>query len=99
MTSSIAITRGTNPVVGSRPIADSWVEADRKDAPDSWEAQYTCIAVDGDVAVATGYSKYLTPDGETQTIYDNCFVMRFAEDGRCASFTEFFMERPTSQRK
>jgi ketosteroid isomerase-like protein len=82
------------PVVGSETIAKSWVEAERKDEPDSWEADYSCIAIDGDVAVATGYSKYLTPEGTIRTIYDNCFVMRFAADGRCASFTEFYMERP-----
>lgn len=83
------------PVVGAQTIAKSWVEDDRIDEPGSWEADYKCIAVDGDTAVATGYSQYLiAPDGEIRTIYDNCFIMRFATDGKCSSFTEFFMERP-----
>jgi hypothetical protein len=25
--------------------------------------------------------------------FDNCFLMRFAEDGRCEEFTEYFIER------
>ena len=27
--------------------------------------------------------------------FDNCFVMRFDETGRCRDFTEWFMQRPT----
>ena len=83
------------PVVGAQTIAKSWVEDDRKDEPGSWEAKYDCIAVDGETAVATGYSRFLdAPGGDTRTTYDNCFIMRFADDGRCSSFTEFYMERP-----
>ncbi len=86
------------PVIGAQTIAKSWVEDDRKDEPGSWEAQYQCVAVDNETAVATGYSKYLGgPGGATRTIYDNCFIMRFAEDGKCSSFTEFFMERQKEQ--
>jgi hypothetical protein len=29
-----------------------------------------------------------------EQVFDNCFVMRFDNDGRCAEFTEWFMERP-----
>ena len=83
------------PVVGADTIAKSWVAADNRDEPNTWEAEYRCIAVDGDTAVATGHSTYLVaPGGDTRTVYDNCFVMRFTDDGRCRSFTEFFMERP-----
>jgi hypothetical protein len=52
------------------------------------------VAIDGDVAVATGSSTYLRADGSTDKVYDNCFVMRFDPDGRCSSYTEWFMERP-----
>ena len=38
------------------------------------------MAVDGDVAVATGSSTYLSgPGGPVEKVYDNCFVMRFDE--------------------
>ena len=49
---------------------------------------------DGDAAVATGWSSYKdSTDGPVSRTYDNCFVMRFAEDGRCREFTEWFMRR------
>jgi hypothetical protein len=43
--------------------------------------------------VATGSSTYLREDGGIDKVYDNCFVMRFDPDGRCSSYTEWFMER------
>jgi hypothetical protein len=32
--------------------------------------------------------------GPVENQFDNCYVMRFAPDGRCAEFTEWYMERP-----
>jgi ketosteroid isomerase-like protein len=82
------------PVRGAGQVADSWVTEDTIDEPGTYEAAYEAIAVEGDVAVATGSSTYTNPDGSLRTIYDNCFVMRFDPDGRCSEFTEWFMERP-----
>jgi hypothetical protein len=81
-----------DPIVGSERIADSWLE-DRDDA-DSWDAAYAPVAVDGQVAVASGSSTYTNPDGTIRAIFDNCFVIRFDDDGRCSEFTEWFMKRP-----
>ncbi len=54
------------------------------------------VAVDGDVAVATGSSTYLSgPGGPVEKAYDNCFVMRFDSAGRCREFTEWYVERPS----
>ncbi len=39
----------------------NWLE--EPDAPGSWEAQYAPIAVEGNVAVAQGRTRYLLPDG------------------------------------
>ena len=51
--------------------------------------------MDGDVAVVIGSSTYTRgPGGPIDEIYDNCFVMRFDDDGRCREFTEWFMKRP-----
>jgi hypothetical protein len=44
--------------------------------------------------VATGTSTYLAADRSVDKVYDNCFLIRFAPDGRCREFTEWFMERP-----
>ena len=55
---------------------------------------YEVYAVDGDRAVATGYSRYLATDDAPQRTYQNCFLLRFDDDGRCVEFTEFYMEEP-----
>ncbi len=49
-------------------------------------------AVDGDRAVAVGYSRYLAMAERPERTYHNCFLLRFADDGRCGEFTEYFME-------
>jgi ketosteroid isomerase-like protein len=69
-------------------------EAGTRDDPGTYEAEYRCIAVDGDVAVATGSSSYKdSVDGPVVRVYDNCFVMRFDSEGRCREFTEWFIQR------
>ena len=76
-----------DPVSGRDAIVKDWTTD--PDAPGSWEAEYRPLAVDGDVAVATGESRYT--NGRT---YSNIFVCRFDGDGRCTEFREWFMERP-----
>jgi hypothetical protein len=78
------------PVTGVDAVADSWLES--PDDPDSWEAAYTPYAVDGDRVVATGYTRYLATPDEPERLYHNCFLMEFDGDGRCRSFTEFYMK-------
>ena len=76
-------------VVGSKAIADSWLE--EPDDPDSWEAHYEPYAVDGDRAVAVGESRYPARGDRSERVYSNAYLLRFAPDGRCAEFTEFYM--------
>jgi uncharacterized protein (TIGR02246 family) len=80
---------GDDAVRGRDAIAASWLE--EPDAPDSWEAEYAPFAVDGDRAVATGWSRYAATADEPERTYHNVFLMRFGPDGRCAEFTELFM--------
>jgi hypothetical protein len=84
-------------------VVRSWLGEDTpdgasdRDEPGTYDAVYRTVAVDGDVAVATGSSTYLSrPGGPLETVYDNCFVMRFDAAGRCREFTEWFVERPDS---
>ena len=77
---------------GREAIVESWF--DEPDEPGSYEAAYEPVAVDGEVAVAVGESVYTDPDGSVREAYDNCFVMRFDGDGRCAEFTEYYVRRP-----
>jgi ketosteroid isomerase-like protein len=81
------------PVRGRDAVVESWF-GDNKDEPNTYDGSYEPVAVDGDTAVATGYSTYYGPDGSVDKIYDNCFIMRFDDAGRCREFTEFFMQRP-----
>ena len=90
-----------DPVEGREAVVESWLGkgehegAPGRDEEGTYNASYRPIAVDGDVAVASGSSTYTRgPGGPIDEIYDNCFVMRFDADGRCREFTEWFMKRP-----
>ena len=74
------------PLVGREAISTDWLA--NPDEPGSWEAEYRPLAIEGDVAVATGESRYT--NGRT---FSNIYVCRFDPDGRCAEFREWFMER------
>ena len=80
------------PVRGRAAIVASWLE--ERDEQGTYRASYRPVALDGDVAVATGTSSYLGPDGSIDKVYDNCFVMLFDDSGRCRRFTEWYMKRP-----
>ena len=89
------------PVVGRDAVVDSWLgegasnAASTRDAPGTYDAQYTPVAVDGDVVVATGQSRYReVPNGPVVKTYENCFVVRFDDAGRCREFTEYYLKRP-----
>jgi len=88
-------TRGVDAVVASWLGEGDEGGASTRDAPGTYHAVYSPVAVDGDVVVATGTSSYLaTPDGPVTQVFDNCFVMRFDDHGRCADFVEYYARRP-----
>jgi len=89
------------PVSGRDAVVESWLGegehdgASTRDPEGTYDAAYEPVAVDGDVAVATGSSTYFErPGGPVEKVYDNCYVMRFDADGRCREFTEWFLKRP-----
>lgn len=89
------------PIVGRAAVVASWLgdsdaaEASSRDEPGTYDAAYSPVAVDGDVVVATGTSTYReSPGGPVKQVYENCFVMRFDEAGRCRDFTEYYLKRP-----
>jgi len=90
-----------DPIVGKEAVVASWLGESQtdggstRDAPGTYSAHYTPVAVDEDVVVATGTSSYrLRPDGPIERVYHNCFVMRFDAEGRCREFTEYFVKQP-----
>jgi ketosteroid isomerase-like protein len=78
------------PLVGAAAIADAWVS--NPDDPDSWEAEYEPFVVTDDVVIARGHTDYLLE----KKVYDNLFVLHFVDDGRCSSFTDWYMKRPVA---
>lgn len=86
------------PIAGRDAVVRSWLgegdDGDR-DPEGTYDAEYRAVAVEGETAVATGTSWYLdSPGGEIRDLFHNAFVMRFDAEGRCAEFTEWFMEAP-----
>jgi hypothetical protein len=78
-------------VVGRKAIVASWLQS--KDKTGTYEAQYEPIAIDGDVAVVNGRSRYFKDSTRSALAkeWDNIFVIGFDKDGRCLSFREWFV--------
>ena len=79
------------PVIGRQAIVDAWLK--EPDVPGTFEANYKPIAVDGDVAVVNGRSRYFKDSSRTEPTkeWDNLFVIEFDEVGRCRSFREWYV--------
>ena len=87
---------------GPRPGRDhgEWLGEKRLDTPGGYDAQYEPIAIDGDLVVAHGPTRFFDPlTGATQAEYDNIWVLRFGPDGRCAEFHEWYARRPDDARR
>lgn len=79
------------PLRGRDAIVANWLE--NRDAPNSFMAEYKPVAVENHIAVANGRTIYYQPDAKTiKTQYDNIFVLRFDDEGRCIDFCEWFMQ-------
>lgn len=84
-----------------RPWIDEKVAAEGRDAivatwqsigddPGDWEAEYRPYVVEGDRAVAVGWSKYKAKGDQPDRTYHNAYLLRF-EEGRCAEYREYYM--------
>jgi hypothetical protein len=77
---------------GRAEIVKAWLND--KDKPGTYQAEYAPLAIDGNLAIATGRSRYFAKNGTLKREYYNCFVMQFDDDGQCTSFTEWYMKAP-----
>lgn len=75
-----------DPIRGRAAIVADWAPED----PAGWEARYAVLAIDGEVHIAQGETRYLGEDGAVTARYANLFVCRFDGDGRCTDFTEYW---------
>jgi ketosteroid isomerase-like protein len=73
---------------GQEEIVARWLG--RKDEPGETEFQWEALAVTPDVAIVQGTTVYRSPPWT----YSNLWVIRLADDGRCAEFTEWWMQHP-----
>lgn len=81
------------PVRGREAIVANWLKY--RDAPGTYTAQYRPLVVEGNTAIANGRSTYYEADGKTfLREFDNIFLLRFDDDGRCKEFAEWYMEKP-----
>lgn len=79
------------PVRGREEIVANWLE--NRDTPNTYDATYTAIAVDGLTAVAQGRTLYYKANTKTvQRQFDNIFVLQFDTEGKCADFCEWYMQ-------
>jgi len=71
---------------GREGIVAGWL--DRKDTEGTWEFSWEPVVVTGEgLGIVQGQTTYLDQDQR----YSNLWVMRFAPDGRCTEFTEWWM--------
>jgi len=86
-----------DPIEGRDDIVRAWVSPDgnasSRDEPDTWDARYEPFAVDGDRAVAIGWSRYFAAGDTPEKLYHNAYLLEFDGDGRCRSFVEYFVEQ------
>ena len=83
-----------NPLRGREAIVSDWLK--EPDLVGSWEAHYVPVAAEGNVGVAQGRTRYFEPGGSIKREFDNIFVLHFDEAGRCARFTEWYMQPRSS---
>ena len=85
------------PTVGRDEIVRAWVAPDgnesSRDEPGTYLGKYRPFVVDGNRAVAIGTSTYWTDASRSKIdrVYYNNWLLEFDDDGRCSSFTEYYM--------
>ena len=82
---------GSRVVMGRDAIVAAWLAEDETTA---WDAHYEPLAIDDEVHVSIGWSRYFDDSGALRDEYSNIFLCRFDEDGRCREFTEWWMRAP-----
>ena len=86
-----------DPEVGRDTFVFAWLNpggnASDRDAPGTYLGEYKPYAVDGSRAVAIGTSTYFTDASRStvERLYYNTWLLEFGDDGRCSSFTEYWM--------
>jgi ketosteroid isomerase-like protein len=77
---------------GRAQIVAAWLE--NRDRAGTYRGAYHPLLVHDDQAITVGLSAYYTDETQTtlDRVYHNLWVLRFGEEGRCRSFTEWYMQ-------
>ena len=86
-----------DPEVGRDTIVHAWLNpggnASSRDKPGTFRADLRPFAVEGNKAVAIGTCTYWTDatHDEIARVYYNNWLLEFDDEGKCRSFTEYWM--------
>ena len=87
------------PVRGIDAIVHDWLnpggKPENRDKPGTWRAHYEPAVVEGNKAVVVGETTYFEDASQVVVArhYANIWPLEFDGNGRCRSFTEYFMLR------
>jgi len=80
---------------GREAITAEWMAEQHLFTQGGYDAVYEPIAIDGDLVVTHGRTRFFDPGtGVRRGEFDNVWVLRFAPDGRCAEFHEWYAGLP-----
>jgi hypothetical protein len=85
------------PEVGRDTIVEAWQNpngnASSRDPLGTYKAELRPYVIEGNKAVAVGECTYYTDTSKTKVdrVYYNNWLLEFGEDGKCRSFTEYWM--------
>jgi hypothetical protein len=83
---------GHTATVGREAIVGDWLD---EEEAGSWEAAYEPLAIEDQVHVSIGWTRYADEDGVLRDEFSNVFVCRFDGEGQCTSFSEWWMRPPS----
>ncbi len=85
-------------IVGRAAVVKDWLKD--PDEKDTYEAEYEPLAIDDDIHVATGVTRYLDgPGGKLEDEFCNVYVCRFNDAGECTEFTEYWIQNRRFRRE
>ncbi len=84
---------GQTSITGREAVVKDWLEESYEPAA-SWEASYEPLAIEEEVHVAVGSTRYQRENGVRED-FSNIFVCRFDEAGRCHDLREWWMLAPS----
>ena len=84
---------GQTSLSGREAVVKDWLEGAYE--PEArWEASYEPLAIEGQVNVGVGSTRYFREDGVRED-FSNIFVCRFDDAGRCGDLREWWMLAPS----